>query len=232
MSESTLYSFTGANGKNPSASVIFESGKLYGTTRIGGSDNKGTLFSYRISDGSYNILHSFTGPVTDGANPHAAVLFESGILYGTTYDGGASNTGTLFSYDLLDSSFNTLHSFTGVGTDGANPYASVIYQDGVLYGTTYSGGGGSNGGTLFSYTLPIPPIPPAICIPKCPAPVFSKPGVSFGGTENIVAFENTQAYKYSVLVNVPNNGRSTMIYTPLNKYGYKNPPPPPRNRFG
>lgn len=71
-----------------------------------------------------------------------------------------------------------------------------------------------------------------ICIPKCPPKPLKKPGVAFGGTENIVAFENTQAYKYSVLVNVSNNGRSTIINTPLNQYGYKLPPPPPRNRFG
>jgi len=60
--------------------------------------------------------------------------------------------------------------------------------------------------------------------------------VAFGGTENIVGFEATQAYRYQTLVSLPAtsraSGKAVIINTPLNQYGYKLPPPPPRNRFG
>ena len=70
----------------------------------------------------------------------------------------------------------------------------------------------------------------------CPPPILYKPGVAFGGTENIVGFEATQAYRYQSLVSLPFTSRASgstqIINTPLNKYGYKCAPPPPRNRFG
>ena len=74
-----------------------------------------------------------------------------------------------------------------------------------------------------------------ICNP-CPIPPIPKPGVAFGGTENIVGFEATQAYRYQVLVSLAGTARGSgttrIINTQLNQYGYVNPPPPPRNRFG
>jgi len=51
--------------------------------------------------------------------------------------------------------FTTLHIFTG-SPDGAEPYASVAGKDGVLYGTTLSGGA-NNFGTVFSLTPPASP---------------------------------------------------------------------------
>jgi hypothetical protein len=70
----------------------------------------------------------------------------------------------------------------------------------------------------------------------CPPPPIHKPGVAFGGTENIVGFEATQAYRYQSLVSLPFTARASgstqIINTPLNAYGYKLTPPPPRNRFG
>ena len=50
------------------------------------------------------------------------------------------------------SSFKILYSFKGQ-PDGSNPQASVVIgKNGVLYGTTYSGGT-SNLGTVFQLTL-------------------------------------------------------------------------------
>jgi uncharacterized repeat protein (TIGR03803 family) len=47
-----------------------------------------------------------------------------------------------------------LHSFTG-GSDGANPYASLIAdKQGALYGTTHVGGS-SGSGTVFKLTPPV-----------------------------------------------------------------------------
>jgi hypothetical protein len=91
-----------------------------------------------------------------------------------------------------------------------------------------------NGLVIITYEEPTPPIP-TICIPNCPPRPIPKPGVAFGGTENIVGFEATQVYRYQTLVSLPftsrASGQTRIINTQLNKYGYKYPPPPPRNRF-
>ena len=48
-------------------------------------------------------------------------------------------------------SVSLLHSFTGQPIDGSNPSTGVIYLDGKLYGTSSSGGTGTdNKGTLFN----------------------------------------------------------------------------------
>jgi len=91
----------------------------------------------------------------------------------------------LFSYDLASTDFVTLYSFTGQPTDGSTPYA-VIYQNGILYGAT-SGGGSSNKGTLFSYTLTPVPIS-NICFPAGTLISTDQGEIRI---EKIIPFENT-----------------------------------------
>ena len=98
---------------------------------------------------AFTTLHSFTG--ADGDKSFAALLqAKSGILYGTTYFGGAHNNGEVFQVTTAGN-LTTLHSFcttTGCG-DGEYSYAVPVQgADGNFYGTTYLGG--SNGdGTVF-----------------------------------------------------------------------------------
>lgn len=95
----------------------------------------------------YSVLYSFMGG-TDGTNPYARLIFDaSGNLYGTTIGGGASNAGTVFKISSAGA-YSVLYFFTG-GSDGANPYAGLIFDaSGNLYGTTW-GGGASHLGTVF-----------------------------------------------------------------------------------
>jgi uncharacterized repeat protein (TIGR02543 family) len=93
-------------------------------------------------------LTSFNG--ANGANPDLMVLVQGGDgnLYGTTYSGGANNSGTVFNVTTAGV-VNTLHSFGGGGTDGAFPVAGLVQgTDGSFYGTTSSGGAHSVG-TVF-----------------------------------------------------------------------------------
>jgi uncharacterized repeat protein (TIGR03803 family) len=95
--ETKLYSFTGdPDGAYPYTGLVFDKeGNLYGTTAVGGAANLGTVFKVTPS-GQETVLHSFTG-APDGAYPYPVLVFDGrGNLYGTTYEGGAYNGGTVF----------------------------------------------------------------------------------------------------------------------------------------
>ncbi len=90
------------------------------------------------------VLHTFN-PTGAEAFPYAGLTADSaGNLYGTTYYGGDYNYGTVF--ELMPAqgggwTQKVLHSFNFNGTDGAFPYAGVVFDGaGNLYTTTQSGG--------------------------------------------------------------------------------------------
>jgi uncharacterized repeat protein (TIGR03803 family) len=97
--------------------------------------------------GNITVIHSFAGKPADGAYPQAGLIQGTdGNLYGTSYNGGTADSGTLFKMHL-SGNLSVLHSFTG--SDGAFPSAALIQtSDGDLYGTTYAGGP-SDSGTAF-----------------------------------------------------------------------------------
>src|SRR5665213_1325480 len=134
----TLASFDGSNGANPSAGVTLDAaGDLYGTTDGGGDSNDGTVFEIAKGSGTIKTIASFNG--TNGAGPLAGVTLDaSGNLYGTTVDGGDSNDGTVFEIAKGSGTITTLASFNL--TNGANPSAGVALDaSGNLYGTTNEG---------------------------------------------------------------------------------------------
>ena len=150
--ERVLYSFEGgADGANPQAGLVNVNGVLYGTTPFGGQYGDGTVFAVTRS-GQEHVLHTFKGGA-DGATPYAGLVDVNGILYGTTFYGGQSNPGTVFAITITGQE-RVLHTFTGGtgGPDGANPYAGLIELNGILYGTTFGGGGQYNPGTVFAIT--------------------------------------------------------------------------------
>jgi uncharacterized repeat protein (TIGR03803 family) len=150
----TLLSFNGgAGGSTPSGAVIVESpGKIYGTTKLGGSNGAGVVFELsEATSGKWTetVLHNF-GSGKDGQYPCGSVVFDSaGNIYGTTQAGGAYGHGTNTTggtaYKLTPKSGGgwtetVIHSF-GSGTDGALPRANLVIDSvGNLYGTTYAGG--------------------------------------------------------------------------------------------
>jgi uncharacterized repeat protein (TIGR03803 family) len=148
--ESIVYSFKGGtDGVDPGSSLIYLGNNIYGTTQTGGKENLGTVFAVNIENGTESVLHSFKGGA-DGEYPDDGVIATGKALYGTTYRGGASDLGTVFSNSQKTGHETVVHSFVG-GSDGANPSAKLIYVRGLLYGTTYNGGSGY--GTLFSIDL-------------------------------------------------------------------------------
>ena len=84
----------------------------------------------------------------DGENPYGSLIDINGVLYGTTYSGGANGVGTLFAWDPVTNTITKQYDFNG--SDGENPRGSLINISGVLYGTTQQGGANSVG-TLFAW---------------------------------------------------------------------------------
>jgi uncharacterized repeat protein (TIGR03803 family) len=154
----TLYSFTGgaSDGDSPSASltVSADGTALYGTTAGGGPVGVGTIFSVPVSGGPSTILHGFTGAGSDGGKPYGTLTLspDGMMLYGTANIGGASGDGIIFSLPTTGASFTTLYEFTGVGSDGNTPNGALLISNGLLYGTTQSGGT-SAVGNIFSIPI-------------------------------------------------------------------------------
>jgi len=173
----TLHSFTApsgpygtnSDGQNPSASLMFSTNTLFGTTYNGGSSGQGTAFRINTDGTGFTNLHSFTLPAenangqltnSDGRNPSASLISADNTLYGTTSLGGGSSKGIVFKVNIDGTGFTNLHSFTTTpafpgpytNSDGANPTAGLILSGDTLYGTTESGGG-SGRGTVFAINV-------------------------------------------------------------------------------
>jgi len=116
---------------------------------------------------TYQVLYNFTGG-QDGAYPEAGLTMDrAGNLYGTAYQGGGMNRGTVFKLARKGSGwvFSPLYSFTG-REDGGAPIARVVFgPDGSLYGTTEFGGRncGVGCGTVFNLKPPATVCKSALC---------------------------------------------------------------------
>ncbi len=149
-SETVLYRFKGLpDAAAPTAALLDVNGTLYGTTQLGGtgcgSTGCGTVFAVKKS-GSERIVYSFKGG-DDGEAPFASLISANGELYGTTYFGGGSDEcnggcGTAFEVSTSGTE-RILHVFKGYPRDGAHPLGALFAANGMLYGTTWLGGGGS-----------------------------------------------------------------------------------------
>jgi uncharacterized repeat protein (TIGR03803 family) len=158
--EQVLYAFTDGNdGANPVAPLIKDGrGGFYGTASEGGVDQGvctvqasgcGVVFDL-TKKGQLKTLYTFNGYPIDGDQPFAGLVRDKqGNLYGTTYFGGNSNYGSVFSVTKTGSE-TLLYSFLA-RADGSSPRGSLILdKNGNLYGTSNYGGNGY--GTVFQVT--------------------------------------------------------------------------------
>jgi uncharacterized repeat protein (TIGR03803 family) len=161
--ETTLHEFglTAGDGAYPQGALLEDAaGDFFGTTPYGGGGSLcnygcGTLFELEPVDGGRTyrevILHRFTGG-NDGAYPVAALIADStGALYGTASSGGPYGQGVIFKVlppaDKRPWEFYAIRYLTG-GSDGGTPTCTLARaSNGVLFGTTSSGGHGAEGGS-------------------------------------------------------------------------------------
>lgn len=158
-------------------------GVYYGTTQSAGPSPAGAGMVFELTPpaspgGSWTetVLYSFTAMNGDGAFPQAGLVMDkNGSLYGTTVAGGGSSQcgaggcGTVFRLTPPATKGGAwteavLYAFNGGPGDGSAPDADLTFgKNGVLYGTTYSGGSGTcparpsalaGCGTVFQLTPP------------------------------------------------------------------------------
>jgi uncharacterized repeat protein (TIGR03803 family) len=109
------------------------------------------------------VVHSFPRDGSQGRPFGNLVADRAGNLYGTTYNGGEFNWGTIYELvrpvpPITGWAETVLYSFTG-GADGAIPFGGLVFDDvGNLYGTAEHGGGSpeclSGCGVVFELSPP------------------------------------------------------------------------------
>lgn len=146
-----LYDFEGfSEGSNPFGGLALASnGKLYGTTKYGGTQDGGVLYEINPADNQYAKILDFGGSL--GMNPIAPLITgTNGKLYGTTNSGGPMQVGTVFEFDPQTKTARVmlnLMSSDNIGLAVKGPMSQAT--NGVLYAAAAFGGSNtSSPGTL------------------------------------------------------------------------------------
>jgi uncharacterized repeat protein (TIGR03803 family) len=151
-----------ADGANPGPYLAVDGNKLFGVTANGGANSKGTLFALNTAEvgrgSQFFTAYNFCSLANcaDGSNPIGGLaLGDDSAFYGTTSAGGANGEGTIYKLSGNRTTVTTLYSFCAIAgcPDGQNPTGGLTYSNGVVYGTTATGG--ANGmGTIYSLARP------------------------------------------------------------------------------
>jgi uncharacterized repeat protein (TIGR03803 family) len=134
-----LGSFSSGTGSSPSGQIYVDgSGDVFGTTHGSPLGQAGSIWEYNATTTTITPLVLFTAGGIDGANPYGGLITNgNGTFYGTTFNGGTSDEGTVFSYTLGDGNVTTLASFDG-STNGGNPQGGLAMDvAGDLFGTSF-----------------------------------------------------------------------------------------------
>jgi len=150
-----LSDFTYTNGALPNLPTQGTDLSFYGTTQSGGDATCKCGVVYKATTaGKITVLHAFKGYPTDGYRPIGILVQGTdGNFYGTTYQGGAHNQGTVFKITPAGV-YTLLYSFNyGNGNfDAQLPEAGLtLGTDGNFYGVA-ANGGSKNAGAIFKIT--------------------------------------------------------------------------------
>jgi uncharacterized repeat protein (TIGR03803 family) len=149
--ETAEYAFgNGRDGRSPSAPFTRPGNELFTTTSQGGRYGYGTIVAFQPGLVGERVLLDFH--LTTGSDLSGGLAADAkGVLYGTAFDGGANNDGTVFKFVPHRSGGTLTVLWNFDGADGANPSENLLIDgDGAIYGTTQSGTGGA--GVVFKLT--------------------------------------------------------------------------------
>jgi uncharacterized repeat protein (TIGR03803 family) len=103
------------------------------------------ISGFSVAQGqTYTVLHSFS--VSEGNGPKAPPTVSGSKLYGTTFSGGSSGQGSVYSMSVDGTGFSLLRD------NGEYSFTGLVVGNSTLYGTT-SYGGATHGGTIFSMRM-------------------------------------------------------------------------------
>ncbi|MBV8490621.1 MAG: hypothetical protein JO199_08830 [Candidatus Eremiobacteraeota bacterium] len=154
--DKVLFTFLG--GTRYPSGLVNVNGVLYGTAS-GEKNNTGEVFRYSIATGKVSYAYVFKGG-SDGSGPSSGLTAIGNDLYGVTQFGGGQGCATSYSlgcgtvyHVTIAGAENVVYAFAG-GSDGSAPQNGLTAVNGMLYGTTYQGGGtgcqGGGCGTVYS----------------------------------------------------------------------------------
>jgi uncharacterized repeat protein (TIGR03803 family) len=141
-----------ADGMNPgNASLALSGNTLYGTTYLGGTSGRGTVFRLSTDGTGFRTLHNFA---QTPSHPATGVILAGRTLYGACGD-------AVFALGTDGTDFMVLHRFTAlppepappVNDDGAWGGGPLVLSGNHLFGTASSGGRLGHG-TIFSVSCP------------------------------------------------------------------------------
>jgi uncharacterized repeat protein (TIGR03803 family) len=175
--ETVLHQFCAPCGEGtmPVGDLIMDvNGDLYGTTAAAGAGSSGTIFKLthgKRKNWKLTTLYSFCTQTdcADGGPPAAGLTYDgaqsgalydgTSALYGTTYRGGAANSGVAFELSFKQGKsakagvYKVIYDFCAKANcaDGGFPQAALLADGkGNFYGTGSNGGKGNpRDGVLF-----------------------------------------------------------------------------------
>lgn len=128
--------------------IVGNNGNIYATLEQGGSQGRGSIFEFDLTDNSCKNLAELDS--INGSRFDFGVMQASdGNIYAIASFGGANNLGTIVRLDLSTNQLTKVHDFsdsTGIVQDGVLLEAS----DGFLYGISRNGGRFGRG-TLYQF---------------------------------------------------------------------------------
>ncbi len=220
---SVLHTFTGGADGWPNATwgalIPDPAGNMYGVASIGGLRDNGTVFQVTPS-GGFTVRHTFPSSNNDGLGPQFSLTRDAttGLIYGTTFNGGAHNFGAVFVLSNAGIGADiVVHSFSF--GDGAFPQGSVASDgQGNLYGTAGQGGA-DNCGVAFKvrtigagYTV----LHNFACAPDGYFPgsvVLDAQGNMYGGTQEGGDAAACPAFGCGIIFKVTPSGQETILHT-------------------
>ena len=155
-----IHDFAFTTGDVPCTGLIQgKDGKLYGATQQGAANGNGNIYKLTTA-GVATDFHDFTNAtdascVNNVGPPVNLLQVADGSFYGVNPAYGPNGTGSI--YKLTSAGVFTAFLFPNPPVEGDLPSSTLIqHTNGLVYGTTPSGGGGSVGcpsgcqGTFFS----------------------------------------------------------------------------------
>ena len=125
-------------GWGPIGTLCLANGKLYGTTKEGGTKYNGTIFQYDPTNNTFTKKVDFDKTISGSTPLGGLTSATNGKFYGMTIGGGANDKGVLFEYDG-SSTVTKKIDFDGL-LKGSLPLRNLKEAGGKLYGMTVAGG--------------------------------------------------------------------------------------------